>query len=107
MGCYPDLSNHLLGDMKPLLLLLLFLAAGCERNEGVPPDMDCKANLRQLDGAKERWALENHKTTNDIPTMAEITPLLREVRSCRSGGVYTIGRIGEKSKCSIKGHELP
>jgi hypothetical protein len=25
-------------------------------------------NLRAIEGAKATWALENHKTTNDVPT---------------------------------------
>jgi hypothetical protein len=87
--------------------VVFLLFAGCERNGGIPADKDCIANLKQLETAKEQWAIENRKTTNDAPTMAEVTPFLRESRSCRSGGVYTLGRVGEKPRCSIKGHELP
>jgi hypothetical protein len=91
------------------LALLLIALSGCQRNGGIPADMDCIANLKQLDTAKEQWAIENHKSTNDVPTMADIAPLLpkRLSWSCRSGGVYTLGRVGEKPKCSVKGHELP
>jgi hypothetical protein len=87
--------------------VLLLVGAGCPRNGGVPADMDCIANLKQLEGAKETWAVEYHKSTNDVPTMAELTPFLREVRLCRAGGVYTLGPVGEKPRCSIKGHVIP
>jgi hypothetical protein len=36
--------------------------------------------LRQIDGAKGEWALENHKQTNDIPiclTLPTTSPALR------------------------------
>ena len=89
-----------------VLLFVLLVAAGCQRNEGVPANMDCIANLKQLEGAKGQWAVENHKTTNDVPTMADIGPFLHERLSCHSGGVYTLGRVGEKPKCSINGHEV-
>jgi len=96
--------------MKPafyFLAVLLFLGAGCERREVYPASDDCIANLRQIEGAKEAWAIENHKSTNDTPQMRDITPFLHDSRPCPSGGVYTLGRIGEKPKCSTKGHELP
>jgi hypothetical protein len=36
----------------------------------------CMNNLRQLDGAKNQWALEGGKTTNDTPSWEEIWPYL-------------------------------
>jgi hypothetical protein len=90
-----------------LALVSLVAALGCERNGGVPVAMDCIANLKRLEGAKQTWAVENHKTTNDAPDMSDLTSFLKEHLACRAGGVYTVGRVGEKPKCSIKGHELP
>ena len=34
----------------------------------------CVNNLRQLDGAKEQWKLENHKTSNGVPTWEDLLP---------------------------------
>jgi len=34
----------------------------------------CINNLRQLDGAKQQWALENGKSDTDAPGAASITP---------------------------------
>ena len=90
-----------------LVFLFLLIGAACERNRGVPPKMDCIANLKQLDGAKETWVVEKHKTTNYVFTPEEITLLVQGVRPCRSGGVYILGRLGEKPSCSVEGHKLP
>ena len=70
-------------------------------------DHDCINNLRRLDGAKMQWYLEKRKETNDIPTMADISQYVLAVPICPAGGVYTLGRIDENPRCSIKGHELP
>jgi hypothetical protein len=77
----------------------------------IPPSNTCINNLSVLDGAKQQWALEEHKTTNDSPTMAEIsrympTGCARAVPVCPAGGVYTLGRACDNPRCSIKGHEL-
>lgn len=69
----------------------------------------CVAILKQLDGAKNTWALEYQKTTNDIPTDSDLfgpNSYIREKKKCPRGGRYTIGRIGELPKCSIPEHNL-
>jgi hypothetical protein len=63
----------------------------------------CFNNLRQLDGCKDQWMLENHKTTNDVPTMKELLPYMRAEPKCPRGGTYILGRAGEPSRCSIHG----
>ncbi len=70
----------------------------------------CVNNLRQIDGAKQQWALENGKTTNDVPSRDDIGPYtgrglhgdLSGLR-CHKGGTYTIGRVGDPPTCSIGG----
>ena len=64
-------------------------------------------NLRAIEGAKATWALENRKTTNDIPTDADLfgpESYIRDKPRCPAGGVYTLGKAGEKPKCSVRGH---
>src|SRR6266478_9377177 len=53
-------------------------------------------NLRQLDGAKQQWAIENHKSANDEPTMKDLTTYLRPggMQSI-AGEKYVVGKIGE------------
>src|SRR5205807_802097 len=65
---------------------------------------NCINNLRQLDGAKQEWFLVGHKSTNDIPTMADIAPFIRvhHATSCPMGGVYSLGRVCDSPRCSLK-----
>ncbi|HZV35035.1 MAG TPA: prepilin-type cleavage/methylation domain-containing protein [Verrucomicrobiae bacterium] len=66
----------------------------------------CVNNLRQIDGAKQTWALENNKSSNDVVTWQQIQPYLGRgpegsIPVCPQGGRYILGRIGELPKCSI------
>lgn len=77
----------------------------------------CVNNLRQLDGAKQQWALCQNRTTNDLPAWDDLRVYLglgpgsanRGAAVCPQGGTYTLGRIGEPPKCSLRGasHTLP
>jgi len=71
----------------------------------------CINNLRQLDGAKNQWALEKGKKAGDVCTEDDLKPYIRlasgQVPKCPQGGTYTIGPVGEQPKCSIPGHKLP
>jgi hypothetical protein len=69
----------------------------------------CINNLRQIDAAKNEWALEKGKTTGDMPTAGDIKVYLMHNRLpvCPAGGTYTIGAVGEPPTCSIPGHKLP
>jgi hypothetical protein len=71
----------------------------------------CINNLRQIDGAKEQWALEHGKTNSDIPTWADIKPYFGrpgiDLPTCPSGGKYTLGAMSNLPTCSVPGHVLP
>jgi hypothetical protein len=67
----------------------------------------CINNLRLIDSAKQRWALEKNKTSTDTPTMSDLLPYLNKAPVCPKGGAYTIGPVGEKPTCSVPGHVLP
>ena len=69
----------------------------------------CINNLRQIDAAKNQWALEKRKTITDVPNEDDIKPYLAHNRlpTCPAGGTYTLGAVGETPKCSISGHTLP
>jgi len=72
------------------------------------PSVTCINNLRQLDGAKLQWVLEKRNGTNDVPSMTDISPYLRcqELAKWPVGGIYTLGAVGDYTRCSIKGHDL-
>ena len=69
----------------------------------------CINNLRQIDAAKQQWALENNKTADAVPTAPDLLFYFRDVTFpvCPAGGTYTIGAVGELPACSIPGHVLP
>lgn len=67
----------------------------------------CVNNLRQIDGAKQQWALENRKTVESIPSAQEIGAYLKDgVPKCAAGGTYTLNAVGAHPSCSIPGHAL-
>ena len=67
----------------------------------------CLNNLRQIDGAKQQWALENNGKPNDILSWDAIRPYIGrgtnyvKTLACPDGGTYILGRIGEDPKCSF------
>jgi prepilin-type N-terminal cleavage/methylation domain-containing protein len=72
----------------------------------------CIANLRQIDGAKEQWALENKKTTGAACTMDDVDDYLKSVPVCPAGtGAYTPNAIGTAPACpnvaTLADHVLP
>jgi hypothetical protein len=78
---------------------------------GSTPKGTCIWNLRQIDNAKENWALQTKAPASAIPTWENIRPYLGrgsagEILKCPSGGVYTIGALSNAPTCSIKGHAL-
>jgi hypothetical protein len=71
----------------------------------------CINNLRQIDAAKQQWALEKGKSATDVPTEDDLKPyiMLRngQFPRCPQGGTYTINAVGQPPTCSIPGHVLP
>lgn len=73
----------------------------------------CINNLRQIDGAKNSWALE-HKLTNGAPVLdAGINALLKGAATplCPAGGIYSFNPVGVSPTCSLgktlgNGHSL-
>jgi prepilin-type N-terminal cleavage/methylation domain-containing protein len=69
----------------------------------------CIANLKQIDGAKNTWALENKKVSGDTPAKTELygaSLYIRDEPTCPANGVYTMGTVAEKPTCNIGGHTL-
>jgi competence protein ComGC len=68
----------------------------------------CLSNLRQIDAAKQQWALDNKKQATDIPTESDLAPYLKGVATlkCPAGGTYQINAVGEKPTCSNPKHKL-
>jgi Domain of unknown function (DUF4190) len=66
----------------------------------------CINNLRQIDAAKNEWALENHKTNGTPVTESDIKPYIKldasgNLPECPAGGTYIIGSVGQPPACSL------
>ena len=71
----------------------------------------CIANLKQIEGAKANWALEQKKTSTDTPTEADLYGANRYIARtpiCPGGGSYTINAVDTAPTCSLSpsGHFL-
>jgi prepilin-type N-terminal cleavage/methylation domain-containing protein len=70
----------------------------------------CINNLRQIDGAKEQWALENKKNQGDAVVTADVNLYIKGgAPDCPSSGTYTYGAVGTDPACNktADGHVLP
>ena len=72
----------------------------------------CINLLRQMDAAKNQWALQNNKTDDAIPTERDISPFIKldadgNIPKCPAGGTRTINAVNVTPTCSIAGHVLP
>lgn len=68
----------------------------------------CINNLRQIDSAKQQWALEHQKKETDTPTQSDIVVYLKNAQwpVCLAGGTYSINAGSEAPTCSIPSHQL-
>lgn len=71
--------------------------------------MSCVMNLRQIDGAKEQWAIDNKKGKEAIPTKSDLyggnLHILGEP-SCPENGRYSINAVDELPTCTVEGHAI-
>jgi prepilin-type N-terminal cleavage/methylation domain-containing protein len=66
----------------------------------------CQENLKQIESAKERWAMDNHRDATDTATMAQLAVpgvYMRSAPVCPAGGSYTVGRLDQVPTCSLGG----
>jgi prepilin-type N-terminal cleavage/methylation domain-containing protein len=66
----------------------------------------CIANLKQMEGAKATWALEQKKATSDTPGDTDLfgpTLYIKDKPECPGGGTYTLADVGTKVACSLAG----
>jgi hypothetical protein len=73
----------------------------------------CVANLRQIDGAKQQWALENKKRGDDVPAASDIAPFLirSQIPVCskhQGHGKYILNAVSADPQCTraALGHTL-
>jgi prepilin-type N-terminal cleavage/methylation domain-containing protein len=67
----------------------------------------CVANLKQIEGAKATWALENKKVNSDTPTDGDLfgaTLYIREKPACPASGTYSLLAVDTKPTCTVTEH---
>lgn len=70
----------------------------------------CIENLRQIEKAKEQWALANNKNIGEPVEEAEVNKLIKGgAPKCPAGGTYTYRPVGTHPTCNHKSsqHKLP
>jgi hypothetical protein len=70
--------------------------------------MACVNILRQIDAAKQQWALENNRAAGSVVGPQDVAPYFpnQTFPTCPAGGAYTMSPIGQAPLCSIPGHVL-
>jgi len=70
----------------------------------------CVSNLKQIDAAKEQYAMDNNLSNGAaLPNGMQdlVGTYLKSTPTCPSNGTYTVGNIGTNPTCSIGGaHSL-
>jgi prepilin-type N-terminal cleavage/methylation domain-containing protein len=107
-------SNQKLGEqgmtlveLTFVILLLALLAAiaipNFIRARTRPSGNACVANLKQIEGAKEQWALENKKTVGTPVDVAAVNSYLKNSAApqCHADGTYTYNPVGKAPTCSL------
>src|SRR5881409_1987632 len=64
----------------------------------------CIANLKQMDGAKATWALEQKQVDTNTPQDSDLfgtTQYIRDKPLCPGGGGYTLGNVATRPLCSL------
>jgi type II secretion system protein G len=68
----------------------------------------CIANLKQIEGAKQVWALDTGAGPAGAPDWAALVPTyIRRQPACPANGVYAINTVDVAPTCTIAGHVLP
>ena len=83
---------------------------GFRRDASRPHTNTCIAYLKQMDSAKEQWAMDNHEPVGAKVTFSDLvgpTLYMKAKATCSKPGKYILGRIGTKSWCTVEGHVLP
>ena len=68
----------------------------------------CIANLRQVEGAKEQWAMSTGKVQGDTFDTTAVCAYIKGgvFPSCPASGTYTYNAVGTDATCSVSDHAL-
>ena len=86
------------------LFFVLGLPAGVQPRPN--PQAWCYSNLRKIEGAKARIAVENHLPNGTNVSIALLSNFIDggfERLSCAEHGSYTVNTVGSEPRCSVHG----
>ena len=70
----------------------------------------CVANLKQIESAKEQWAMDTKAagtaTPADTALWGTTDSYIKKAPACPSGGTYTVGSLAASPTCNITDHAL-
>ncbi len=68
----------------------------------------CINNLRQIDGGKDQWAIENNKVDTDTVASGDVSPYIKGGWPvCPAAGAYGLTTVSADPTCSVgAGHQL-
>jgi prepilin-type N-terminal cleavage/methylation domain-containing protein len=70
----------------------------------------CLASMKEIETAKEQWAMDNKKSSGDAVAFANLvgaTLYLKNTPSCPASGTYSVNPVGTLPSCTVSGHVLP
>lgn len=102
-------NNALRGQVQSAVQNLQNVQAMAVGQPGQAQKNSCIANLKQIDGATQQWALENRKVAASPVDMRGVVEYLKGsvLPMCPAGGVYRPGpTVSWSPTCTIPGHTL-
>jgi prepilin-type N-terminal cleavage/methylation domain-containing protein len=66
----------------------------------------CLTNLKQIEQAKDQWAMELRRPNGAVVTAADLCPNYVRTATlpvCPGGGTYTVNVVGTIASCSVHG----
>lgn len=115
VGLLGGLSWDLTSEKNPGISAVIALPNREEDSDSIPQNEpaeitrrnNCINQLRQIDGAKEQWALEKKKRRETPPVVSEVNEYIKGGGPvCPAGGRYFYNLIDHPPTCSHPGHKL-
>ena len=91
-----------------LVLVAMVVVPWVIRSRPYASRVSCVALLRQIEGAKEQWALENKVELFSYADPRMVAEYIKgqEVPKCPQAGNYFVNAVGLPPQCSITNHTL-
>lgn len=64
----------------------------------------CINNMKQIESAKEQWAMENKKAAGDACAMSDLVGsgnYMNNTPTCPAGGTYSVNNVASLPACSL------